>query len=861
MILKRIPISRQMAHRVLPCVLLLSSLLPAARAADAPPYSQSAQASVGINPEDPAVEKQIDDILKQLTLEEKVGLCSGTGGSFRGVSRLNIPDLQLTDGPRGPTLAGACTAFPSGVLFGATWDPDLIHQAGEVMAEETRSVGRGILLGPGINIQRDPLGGRFFEYYTEDPYLNSRLATAVVTGIQSQGVAACLKHYACNNREDNRNFYMSMVDQRTLHEIYLPAFKSAVQEGHAWSVMTSANGVNGDFVSDSKSLLQDTLKDKWGFDGMVLTDWLQSRSVEKAAFAGLDVSMPGGDCPFAQPLLDAVKAGRVPVSLIDDKARRVLRVYARVGLLNHRDLAAGAQRNTQEHQKVARQVADDGIVLLKNDKRLLPLDPASARNVLILGPSADRRFCIGGAGGSSGVQGSYEVTPLAGIRDVLGSKAQYLPIDDLGGFEPIPASALQTVSGEPGFAAKYFARGSDAPAVSRVEPQVDFMWEMRSPDKSIPPDGFRAQFVGRIIPPATGTYTLRLTAGGEARLYAGETGGAPIATVDRANDHPSATALAHLTQGKPFTLRIEYTRQPGDASISLDWQTPAAPQWKTIDDAVRKAGTVIVVGGIDHNLDTEGRDRPDMHFPAEQEALINRVAKRNPRTVVVLINGSPLEIGGWLGEVPAVVEAWYPGLEGGNAIADILFGKVDPSGRLAFSWPKVLADSPSHKLGTENNDEVDYKEGLMVGYRYYDTRRVAPQFPFGYGLSYTTFSFGRLQTGKQANAFTASLAVKNTGNRDGIETVQLYVHPLKPGAPRPVHELKAFAKIALKAGESRQVRFSLGSGAFSYYDPADSRWRVDPGAYELQAGVSSRDIKSAARVTVERGTFMAAKAR
>ena len=803
-------------------------------------------------PGKPALEKKIDDLLQQMTLEEKIGLCSGTGGStLRGVPRLHIPDVQVTDGPRGPHAGGSTTAFPSGVLFGATWNPALIRQAGQVMGNETRAAGDGILLGPGINIQRDPLGGRFFEYYTEDPYLNGRLAAAIVQGIQSEGVAACLKHYACNNREDNRNDYMSKVDARTLNEIYLPGFKAAVQDGHAWAVMTSANGVNGNFVSDSRLLLNGILKGQWGFDGLVMTDWLQTRSTEKAALAGLDVSMPGGVCGFSAPLLEAVKAGRVPESVIDDKARRVLRVYARIGLLGSEPAASQASLNTAAHQSVARRVASEGIVLLKNSGRLLPLNPDHLKSILVLGPSADKRFCVVGLGGSSWVEGPYEITTLAGIRHVMANKVQYLATDDLGGFQPIPAEMMQAVDGTRGFQTKYFAQGSDSPAVQRVEPQVNFMWEMRSPDPKIPPAGFRAQFIGRVIPPATGTYTIRVVTGGKAWFYVEAGGGAPVAVADTSAGRPSATAVVEMQKGKPFDLRIDYTRQPGDAALSLTWEPPSAQQaWETVDTAARKADTVIVVGGIDHSLDSEGRDRTNMHFPPVQETLINRVARLNPKTVVVLINGSPLELGGWLPHVPAVVEAWYPGMEGGNAIADVLFGRIDPSGRLPFSWPKKLEDSPSHRLGTENKEEVDYKEKLMVGYRYYDTKNIAPQFPFGYGLSYTTFSFGPLHAIQKNGMVSLNVTVKNTGVRDGLETVQIYVRPLKPSVARPAHELKAFQKISLQAGQSRRVTVELDPKAFSYFNAARNQWQVDPGPYEIQAGISSRQILSAAKIVV-----------
>jgi beta-glucosidase len=802
---------------------------------------------------DPLVEKKVDALMLQMTLEEKVSLCSGMRlMDFRDIPRLNVPGMQLQDGPRGPHGG---TAFPVGVAFGATWNPELIQTVGSIMGNESRAGAIGMLLGPGINIERDPLGGRFFEYYTEDPFLDSRLTVAIVKGIQSEGVAACLKHFVCNNREDNRNNYMSMVDQRTLNEIYFPAFKAAVQEGHAWGVMTSANGVNGDFVSDSKILLRDTLKNAWGFDGVVLTDWLQTRSTEKAALAGLDVSMPGGDdCGFGKPLLEAVKAGRVPMPVLDDKVRRVLRVYGYVGLLDHRRLETGASRNTPASHAIARQVAAEGIVLLKNLGKVLPLDEKQIHNVLVLGPNANQRFCVVGMGGSSWMDAPDEVTPLKGLRKVLGDgdRLTYLSTDDLGGFQPIPAGVMQPVKGVHGFAASYFAAGQRQPAVQRVEPQLNFMWEMRSPDPKIPNKGFRAEFVGRIIPPVTGTYVLRLSAGGSASINVEEAGGAPTAIADRSRGMRTATAMLQMTRDKPFFVRIDYSHPSGDASFNLDWEVPGDKQgqWDKVDTAAKAADAVVFFGGGDMNLDTEGRDRTDMDFPPVQQSIIQRVAKDNPKTVVVLINGSPLKLGGWLAQVPAVVEAWYPGLEGGDAVADVLFGRVNPSGHLPFTWPKDLNDSPSHAIGSETNDEVFYKEGLMVGYRYFDSRNIEPEFPFGFGLSYTTFAFDDLHVAALHTNATVNVSVKNTGDRDGLATVQFYVKPLHPSVPRPMHELKAFQKVLVKAGESTTVTVDLGQDAFSYYDVAGKGWKVDPGPYEIQAGLSSREILARSTVVI-----------
>lgn len=798
---------------------------------------------------DKDLEARVDNLLSQMTLEEKLAMCSGDNAQFRGVPRLGIPNVSCVDGPRGPNGGKQSTAFPTGVAFGATWNPALIESAGQVMGNETRAEGAGMLLGPSINILRDPLGGRFFEYFTEDPHLNSELATAIVKGIQSEGVAACLKHYACNNREDNRNYYMSMIDDRTLHEIYLPAFQSAVEKGQAWAVMTAANGVNGDFVSDSHKLLQEILKDQWGFDGFVLTDWLETRSTEKGALAGLDVSMPGRDSLFGKPLTEAVKAGRVPESVIDDKVRRILRIYGRIGVLDGRDLKAGAARHKPEHQAVARKVAEESIVLLKNEKNILPLDAAKLRKVLVVGPNASKRLCIGGYGGSSWVEGPYEITPLKGIQNVLGDRVRYFSTENLGGFQRIPANVMVPVDGEKGFQATY--TGADGKVLEKVVPQVNFMWEMRGPAPEIAPAGFKAKFVGRIDPPVDGTYRLRLTAGGQASLFDVETH-QRISAVHSGVGMRSDTVAVQMKKGQPFPLRITYERLPGDASIDLEWETPSStPQaWTELEKAAVDADVVIFVGGIDHGVDTEGRDRTDFAFPAVQQEMIQTIAKVNKNVVVLLLNGSPLELGGWLSKVPAVVEAWYPGMEGGNAIADVLFGKISPSGKLPFSWPKRLEDSPSHALATQDKDRVNYEDKLMVGYRYYDTKGVEPQFPFGYGLSYTEFSYSPLQVKTEGDAVQVSLTIKNTGKHKAAEVVQLYVKPLKPSIDRPVHELKAFDKITLAPGESGEAKFVLNRDAFSYYDPTAGAWKYDPGAYEIEAGSSSRDIRAVTKITL-----------
>lgn len=806
----------------------------------------------------PASEHKIDSLLRLMTLEEKVSMCAGAAPrmAFQGVPRLEIPEVQCCDGPRGPNIGGQATAFPSGIAWGAAWNPALAEKAGKVMGCETRAIGRGVLLGPANNILRDPLCGRFFEYYTEDPYLNSRITVAAVKGIQSEQVAACLKHYACNNRENNRNFYMSRIGDRALHEIYLPAYEAAVGEGGLWSIMTAANGVNGEFVSDSRRLLTDILKKEWGFDGFVITDWLQTRSTEKAALAGLDISMPGGEgCGFGRPLLDAVREGRVPESVIDDKVRRILRIYERIGALDGRNLSAGAVINTPQHQETALQLAEESIVLLRNEGGMLPL--RRGMKVLVTGPNADKHFCLPGMGGSSGIESPYETTVLDGLRNLPGNTdISYFPTEQLGGFSPIPAEAVHSDphGTEPGWRATY--TGAERTLV-RTEPQIDFMWEMKSPDKTIPVESFSANFQGWITPPVSGVYTLRLTVGGWCAIFPEGCYGAPTIVADDSREgERTVTATIQLQKDEPYFFCVNYSKnRECDASVRLEWKLPesseSAEALARLDAAAREADAVIFVGGLDHSLDTEGRDRLTMEFPQDQERLITRLAAINPSTAVVLINGSPMELGGWIDRVSAVVEAWYPGMEGGTAITNILYGETDPSGRLPFTWPKRLEDSPSHKLAAQDLDNVNYDEGLMVGYRYFDTQEVEPQFPFGYGLSYTTFRYGKLHVSEKEGKVCCRIEIRNIGRCDGSETVQIYVRPERPSVMRSTHELKAFEKLFLRAGERRTVEFTLPARAFSYYSEAESRWVEDPGPYTIEAAASSRDIRSTAQIEIK----------
>jgi beta-glucosidase len=649
------------------------------------------------------LEERVEDLLGRLTLEEKIKLSSGRFmWHTKPIKRLGIKPFTMFDGPHGvraDTMGDIkSTYFPSAICRAATWNPKLSYDFGKAVAEEVRDVGAHMLLAPGINIQRTPMNGRTFEYQTEDPYLNKVLAVATVNGIQSQKIAACVKHFVCNNQETNRFTVSSEVSERALQEIYFPAFKATVQEADAWSFMTCYNKLNGVYGSENFYLLREVLMKQWGFRGFTVSDWNATAytKTEECVKAGLSLEMPTAKNYSKKNMINAFNEGKFTLDDINGNVRRLLRVMFLVGLFGEENAVPKGSRNTPEHQELARKIAEDGIVLLKNKDDLLPLNIKKIKRIAVIGPNKNFRLQGGdilSGGGSSVNHPPYEITPLEGLKQKCKNK-------------------------------------------------------------------------------------------------------------------------------------VEIIETPSSADVA------------------------IVFAGLnhDHGMDAEGEDKNAFGLPKEQVKLINETLRENSRTVVVLINGSPIDMDGWIDQVPSVIEAWYGGLESGTAIANVLFGDVNPSGKLTITFPRKLSDSPAHasKKTYPGNDKVFYDEGIFVGYRHFDTKNIDPLFPFGYGLSYTDFTYDDLSIDMEKvsgdDVIKVSVNITNTGKIKGKEVVQLYVQDVESSIERPLKELKGFKKIHLDPGQTKTVLFELKKDDLSFFSPVENSWVVEKGVFKILIGSSSRDI-------------------
>ena len=780
-----------------------------------------------------------------LTLDEKAVLTAGTDlWHTPAVERAGIPVIKMTDGPvgaRGAEYVGGppSTCFPCGTALAATWDTELVERVGTALGHEAMAKGAHVLLAPTVNIHRTPLAGRNFECFSEDPFLTARMAVAYITGVQSTGVAACVKHFVCNDSEFERHTISSEVDERTLREIYLPPFEAAVTEAGVWSLMGAYNRFAGTYCCEHPRLLTGILRDEWRWDGVVVSDWWATHSTGAAA-AGLDIEMPGPPQHLGPAAADAVRAGELDESVLDEKVRRIR-------LLAERTSAAarppGEERSGDDpaRRALAREAAAAAIVLLRNDGGVLPLDPTSLRTVAVIGPNADAARILGG--GSAAVTPPYLVTPLEALAERLEGVTVLHEPGVATTTAEVPVLDVRLVGGglDVAFVAGTDPSADDDPVATARIGQARLVWR-EPPAPGLDPGTWSARLTGELRPRRSGVHRLKLRNRGRVRLWIDDELVVDGWDTDRTASPQGEVALE---QGRAHRLRIDLV-PPAEPAGSLEIRAAEPVADHPLGDAVAaaaRADLAIVVVGLDSEWESEGHDRPDLSLPGGQAELVEEVVEANPRTVVVVNAGAPVEMA-WAPRVPAVVQLWYGGQEGAHALADVLLGAVNPSGRLPTTFPVELGDVPAMAHYPGGGGQVVYEEGLMVGYRAFDSLGIEPRFPFGHGLSYTAFDYGEIRV----DGRTVEADVTNTGDLAGAEVVQLYVGAVAAPVPRPVKELKGFAKVRLAPGETQTVRFDLDDRAFASW--SEQGWRVAPGEFEVLVGASSRDIRGRATLKV-----------
>ncbi len=797
------------------------------------------------------VEERVEDLLGRLTLQEKISLLGGTGFATKPIERLGIPELKMSDGPLGVRW-GKSTAFPAGTDMAASWDTSLIYKVGQSIGEELKGKGRNVILGPCVNIARLPMGGRDFESYGEDPYLASRMAVGYIEGVQSEGVAATVKHFAANNQEYERGFVDVQVDHRTLNEIYFPAFKAAVDEAKVLCVMSAYNKINGHFCSENDYLLKTKLKDDWKFDGLVMSDWGAVHSTIPTANGGLDLEMPTGEFLNDSTLQSAVESGIVKEETINDKVRRILSVMFRLGLFDRKAEADSSLVNTPEHKQVAYQAAVEGIVLLKNEKHILPLNLDNIKSIAVIGPDAAEARTTGG--GSAMVSPIYSVSPLEALRNRIGDKIKINFVEGLsvgGDFKAIdPKNLFLPDKDKNGLSAEYFdnMEMKGQPKVTREDSTINFNWTGSAPVPGIPVEHFSVRWTTRLEVPETGDYFLDVASDDGIRLYVDGN-----MVINNWTNHPVTinSTRAHFEKGKFYNIKLEYYQDDGGAIARLGLRSAEDDSFKKAVAVAKQSDIAIVFAGTSYEFESEGKDRDDMFLPANQDQLISEVAEANKNTIVVLITGSPVVMSDWIKKVDGVAQAWFGGDEAGNAISDVLLGKYNPSGKLPMTFPVKWEDCSAFNSYMKKDSVSVYSDGIFVGYRWFDKNNIAPLFPFGYGLSYTTFSYSDISAKPEGDSYEVTFKVTNIGKVAGVEIPQLYVHDPDSSIVSPVKELKKFDRISLQPGETKEVRFVLKKSDFAHYDAGKESWSTHSGTYDILVGSSSRDIKLQSKIQVE----------
>ncbi len=787
----------------------------------------------------PQHKERARQLVSQMTLDEKIDYLSGeTSFSLRPIERLGIPRILLADGPQG--IRNHCkhsTLYPCGIMLASTWNKDLAMRYGSSLGDDARARGVGILLGPGVNIYRSPRCGRNFEYMGEDPYLTSEIAANYISGVQDRGVIATIKHFAGNNQEWSRHHVSSDIDERTLNEIYFPSFRKAVTEAGVGAVMNSYNLLNGVHATENRWLNVDVLRDAWGFDGILMSDWTSVYSTVNAANNGIDLEMPKG-VYFTKPLLkEALADGRITMATIDAKVEHILSTLIAFGLLDRSQKDESIDLDYPASRQTALEVARQGIVLLKNDGAMLPL---KGRTV-VLGPNSN----IIPSGGGSGAVYPFSVVTVADALKGMKKNTVVLSDDILYNDVTSMIFTDSTMTAK-GFAAEYFKnqKMEGAPDFVTIDPAINFNWGSKAPIDGFPADHFSARWSAYYRPESDALLKIKISGDDGYRIFIN---GKNVAG-DWGNHSVSAREIEYEVEGgKGYDIRVEYFDNISDAAVKCSIM---ALDEALLTKELKRADNVVFCTGFNGDIEGEGFDRP-FALPRYQEDFIKRVLGLNKSVTVVLNAGGGVDFSSWIDEVPAIVMAWYPGQEGGQAIAEVLTGKLSPSGKLPISIERDLKDNPTDKSYYANTSHggseckhVDYSEGIFTGYRGYDRSGTKPLFPFGYGLSYSDFEFSGL-TAKPLgnNQVEVSFDIKNTGKCQAAEVAQVYVSDVDCSVARPAKELKAFEKVNLKPGEKKRVTVTLDADAFAFYDIDNHQFVVEPGEFVIGVGNSSDNIK------------------
>jgi beta-glucosidase len=806
---------------------------------------------------------RIEALISELTLEEKVSILSGSSAwHTTAVPRLNIPRVKMTDGPigaRGDSVSGATSAcFPSASCLSSSWDKDSVEEIAKAIGIEAKSKDADVLLGPTINLHRHPLGGRHFECYSEDPLLTGELASSYVKGVQSVGVSACLKHFIGNDTEYQRHFVSSNIDDRTLRELYLLPFEMGVKAG-SLSVMSAYNQLNNVFCSSNEQILTNILKEEWNFPGYVVSDWGAAQDTIGNANGGLDCEMPGPARSWGENLVKAVNNGKVDEEVVDDKVRRILRVADFTGRLDDPTESPEQSNDLEEDRLLIRTAGSEGMVLLKNDQ-VLPFKKETVKKLAVIGPNALKGQYLGG--GSASLNPHYVVHPLEGLKSAFGDSAEINYAKGCHTYKFLPGISSDLFKENDGFKVEFY-NGQDFEG-SPIETKIlkgNKFWAMGGFGLDIVAQSERpslsVRFSGELQPEHSGEYNFEIFSIGPSKLSInGEN------LIDNWSSQEPGDAFFGMgsapkrekikfEKGKTYSLEVEYKWEGRFPAVQIGMQPP--DQFDLMEEAInlaKEADAVVLIAGTNSDWETEGNDRANLDLPSNQNELIETICKLNKNTVVVLNTGSPCEMP-WIDNVNAILQCWFPGQEFGNSLADILIGKVNPSGKLPTTFPKKLSDTPAYSTYPGKDLQMDYEEGLFIGYRWYDRESIEPLFPFGHGLSYTSFEYSNLRAiPPKGNSSVAAFEVDitNTGDVAGKEVLQGYITVNKSQIERPQKELKKFEKISLESGETKKVKFELSEKDLSFWSTENNAWQVEPAEYLFSIGASATDIKDSVSV-------------